>query len=322
MEKTLLSVLIVLGILFLCLGLGELVRSRRKSREFWLLGLGVRSRLGAGGMIVLSVAFFALAYGFYKTEALHHFLRSVGTSKSPEMDQYTQGLERSRVELETLKGRIDVLEKEKEDCQNIVRRQGQGLADKNDLTAEMKVSLGLRQKEITQLNKNLGETRQKLETLQQDYEKLRRDDEQTKGKLQDLDAKVADIQNEKVALQQKLDNGAKAADSEVKRLKEENLKSRNLVKDQERRTDLLRQGLQLHERNDWTLDQEVQRLSALITSQMDVSSPRQTDIARSIQRIQQIVREGQVVTKQTKAADAKMPEPAKDKPDPGTGKKN
>jgi chromosome segregation ATPase len=321
MEKTLLSFLIVLGILFLCLGFGEMMRSRKQPREFWLLGLGVRSKAGAWGLVLIAVAFFGLAYSFHKTEALHHLLRSVVAPSNVDLSAYTQILEKNRKELETLKAQVDTLATEKEDCQNIVRRQGLGLANKNDTAAEMKASLSLRQKEISTLTKTLGETRQKLEILQSDYEKLRQDDEQTNAKLQELDSKVALIQNEKLALQQKLDGALKTSDSELKRLREENLKNRALYKDQERRSDLLRQGLLLHERNDWTLDQEIQRLSTLISSQVDVNSPHQTDIARSIQRIQQVIRDGQVVTKQTKAADAKASDGTKDKTDSGAVKK-
>lgn len=321
MEKTLFFFLIVLGILFLCLGLGEVIRSRRKPREFWFLGLGVRSKAGAWCMVLIAAAFFGLAYSFHKTEALHHLWRSVVAPKSVDLSAYTQVLEQNRKELETLKIQVDTLAREKEDCQNIVQRQGLGLASKNDVSAELKASLGLRQKEISTLTKTLGETRQNLETLQSVYEKLRHDDDQRTSKLQELDSKVAQIQTEKIDLQQKLDSALKTNDTELKKLKEENLKSRALYKDQERRSDLLRQGLLLHERNDWTLDQEIQRLSTLISSQLDVNSPRQTEIARSIQRIQQVVRDGQVVTKQTKAAEAKFPEATKDKADPGPGKK-
>ena len=206
-----------------------------------------------------------------------------------DLSEYIQVLEQNRKELETLKVQSDTLAREKEDCQGIVRRQGLGLASKNDVAAELKASLSQRQKEISALTKTLGEARQKLEILQSDYEKLRLDDEQTIAKLQELDSKVSLIQTEKMALQQKLDSSLKTSDTELKRLKEENMKSRALYKDQERRSDLLRQGLLLHERNDWTLDQEVQRLSTLISSQLDVNSPRQTDIARSIQRIQQVL---------------------------------
>jgi len=321
MEKTLLIFLIVLGILFVCLGLGEMIRSRKQPREFWLLGLGVRSKVGAWCMVLIAAAFFGLAYSFHKTEALHHLLRSAVAPKNVDLSAYTQVLEQNRKELETLKVQVDTLAGEKEDCQNIVRRQGLGLADKNDVSAELKASLNLRQKEISTLTKTLGETRQKLEILQSDYQKFRQDDELTIAKLQELDSNVALIQNEKMALQKKLDSTLKASDSELKRLKEENLKSRALYLDQERRSELLRQGLLLHERNDWALEQEVQRLSTLISSQQDVNSPRQTDIARSLQRIQQVLRDGQVVTKQTKAADAKFPEAAKDKTDSGPGKK-
>jgi chromosome segregation ATPase len=321
MEKTLLAFLIVLGILFLCLGLGEMIRSRKQPREFWLLGLGVRSKAGAWCMVLIAAAFFGLAYSFHKTEILHHLLRSVVAPKDVDLRAYTQVLEKNQKELETLKVQVDILAREKEDCQSIVRRQGLGLASKNDMAAELKASLGLRQKEILTLTKTLGETRQKLEILQSDYEKLRHDDQLTIAKLQELDSKIALIQNEKIALQQKLDGTLKTTDSELKRLREENLKSRALYKDQERRSDLLRQGLLLHERNDWTLDQEVQRLSTLISSQIDVNSPRQTDIARAIQRIQQVIRDGQVVTRQTKTADEKFPEAAKDKTDSGPAKR-
>jgi chromosome segregation ATPase len=321
MEKTLLFFLIILGILFLCLGLGEMIRSRKQPREFWILGLGVRSKAGAWCMVLIAGAFFGLAYSFHKMEALHHLLRSAGITKNVDLSEYIQVLEQNRKELERLKVQSDTLAREKEDCQGIVRRQGLGLASKNDVAAELKASLSQRQKEISGLTKTSGEARQKLELLQNDYEKLRLDDEQTIAKLQELDSKVSLIQTEKMALQQKLDGSLKTSDTELKRLKEENMKSRALYKDQERRSDLLRQGLLLHERNDWTLEQEVQRLSTLISSQLDVNSPHQTDIARSIQRIQQVLRDGQVVTKQTKATDGKAPEAAKDKADPSPGKK-
>ena len=321
MEKILLSFLILLGILFLCLGLGEMIRSRKQPREFWLMGLGVRSKAGAWCMVLIAAAFFALAYSFQKTKPLHHLLQSVGAPKNEDVSESARTLDQSRRELESLKVQVDALAKEKEDCQNIVRRQGLGLASQNDVAEELKVSLGLRQKEISALTKTLGETRQKLEILQSDYQQVRQDNEQTTAKLQELDSKVAQIQNEKNALQQKLDSGLNMSDTELKRLKEENLKSRALYKDLERRSDLLRQGLLLHERNDWTLDQEIQRLSTLISSQLDVNSPRQTDIARSIQRIHQVIRDGQVVTKQTKAADANFPDAGKDKTDSGPGKK-
>ena len=81
MEKTLLFFLIILGILFLCLGLGEMIRSRKQPREFWILGLGVRSKAGAWCMVLIAGAFFGLAYSFHKTEALHRLLRSVGSTE-------------------------------------------------------------------------------------------------------------------------------------------------------------------------------------------------------------------------------------------------
>ena len=322
MEKTLLFFLLALGILFASLGIGEMIRSLKTPREFWLLGLGVRSRLGAWLMVVIAAAFFWLAYSFYKTETLHRLLRSVVAPEGEDFKQYSQLFEQNRKELETLKVQVDTLAREKEDCQSIVRRQGIGLASKNDVAAELKASLGLRQKEISGLEKDLGETRQRLESLQGENEKLRRDYTQTTGKVEELDSKIAEMQNEKTALQQKLEKGVKANDAEFKRLKDENVKTRALYKDQERRAELLRQGILLHERNDWALEQEVQRLSTLISSQLDANSPRLTDIARSIQRIQQVLRDGQVVTKQTKAVDSKQPaDIPKDKPDPSQEKK-
>lgn len=322
MEKPLLFFLLALGILFASLGIGEMIRSLKTPREFWLFGLGVRSRLGAWLMVIIAAAFFWLAYSFHRTEALHRLLRSVVAPESEDIKQYSQRLEQNRKELETLKVQVDSLTKEKEDCQNIVRRQGIGLASKNDVAGELKASLGLRQKEISGLEKDLGETRQRLESLQGEYEKLRRDYTQTTGKVEELDSKMAAIQDEKTSLQQKLDRSMKTNEAEFKRLKDENLKTRALYKDQERRADLLRQGILLHERNDWAMEQEVQRLSTLISSQFDANSPRLNDIARSIQRIQQVLRDGQVVTKQTKAADSKQPaDIPKENPDPRQEKK-
>ena len=48
----------------------------------------------------------------------------------------------------------------------------------------------------------------------------------------------------------------------------------------------------LREANDWALEQEIQRLANLLSDQPEVNTPRQTDIARSLQKINQVLREG------------------------------
>jgi hypothetical protein len=78
----------------------------------------------------------------------------------------------------------------------------------------------------------------------------------------------------------------------------------------------------LREANDWALEQEIQRLANLLSDQPELNSPRQTDISRSLQKINQVLREGTNLTKQAKVADSKPTQPGQKTVDPLATKKN
>lgn len=93
---------------------------------------------------------------------------------------------------------------------------------------------------------------------------------------------------------------------ESKSLREEIEKLKASHSDQRRRTDLLRQGLVSREANDWSLEQEIEKLANLISGEPDSSFSRQTDVARTLQRIHELLREGAALAQQAKAADTRL----------------
>ena len=144
---------------------------------------------------------------------------------------------------------------------------------------------------------------------------------QAKETVVRLESQMDVLQNEKVSLAAKLESSSKLSEADFQRLKEENTKLKVLYRDQDRRAGLLRQGLILREGNDWALEQEIQRLANLLSDQPEVNTPRQTDIARSLQKIYQVLREGQSLTKQAKIADNKPAGTTQAKPTAGPEKK-
>ena len=100
----------------------------------------------------------------------------------------------------------------------------------------------------------------------------------------------------------------------LKSLRDENAKVKSLIRDTERRNNLLQQGLSLLESNEWQLEQDVQRLANLLASRPDVNTSSQSEVPRAIQRIQQTLREGTAITRQTKAIQPFSPHQVQGKP--------
>jgi chromosome segregation ATPase len=297
-----LLLLVALGLAYL--GIGGLVRLRPERPEFWLLGLGVRSRVGAIKVLVVAALLFLLGYSVLRRGSIQRVLDPSQTISEEQFQSQRVELSRAKEQIEEYRNQISALSREKEACQEIVSRQGQGMAKTGDAAAELQANLSLRQREIAGLQSSLAKANEELAAMKNENERLVQAASSTKEQVEKLESRLDIMQNEKTSLALKLEAAAKASDSENSRLKEENSKLKAQYREQDRRARLLRQGLVLREANDWALEQEIQRLANLLSDQPEVNTPRQTDIARSLQKINQVLREGQELTKQAKVADS------------------
>ncbi len=313
MEKLVPYLLLIMGLGAAALGLGGLLRLRSDRPEFWILGLGVRTRAGAGKVLVVSALLLFLAYSTYRRGSIQPFLDPHPADLQQQLESQQQQVALARTQIEEFKVQVAALMQETNNCQQIVSKQGLGMANRNDAAAELRASLSSRQRDIAGLQAALGKTRTELEAFKVDHDALVQAAGQAKEKTVALESRMDVLKNEKDSLALKLDSLVKANDTEGQRLKEEINRLKAHYREQDRRADLLRQGLVLREANDWALEQEIQRLANLLAGQPEVNTPRQTDIARSLQKISQVLREGQALTKQAKTADSKPPSPALDK---------
>ena len=304
MDKIVPLLLLTLGTGGLYLGVAGLVRLRRDRTECWLFGLGVRSRIGALKVIVVAAALFFLSYTSYKRGSLTRMLQSSVTADQEIYLNLAHQLNKAEETLTSYRRQIGTLNQEKIDCQNMASRFEAGLANKDDISGELKSILAIRKKEIAGFESSLGKMRGDWNQLQQEYDQLALSYRQSQERSEKFESQLSSLQSEKASLEAKLSQVSSQTDLELKRLREENGKLRALSRDAERRSNLLRQGLSLREANDWQLEQEVQRLANLLARQPDVNTPAQNEISRAIQQVHQVVREGAALTKHAKAAEA------------------
>jgi chromosome segregation ATPase len=322
MEKLVPLLLLALGLGAAHLGVGGLIKLRPSRPEFWLFGLGVRTRLGAVKVLVVAIALLFLAYSFHRRGLITQILNPEEAVLREQNSALTRQLKEAEKSIKNYKGRMESLSQEKEECQRIVSRQGLGLANKDDVVGELRAALETGQKEIADLQGALGKINEEMSLLQKEHEQMSQAYDQTKEKVQQLDLQVDTVQNEKGSLVAQLEQNSNQNATELKGLREENGRLKALYRDEEHRASLLRQGLVLREANDWALEQEIQRLENLLSDQPELNSPRQTDISRALQKINQVLREGTNLTKQAKVADAKPTQPGQKAVDPlGTKKK-
>jgi chromosome segregation ATPase len=304
MEKLAPYLLLLMGMGAAYLAIGGLVRLRPERPEFWLFGMGVRSRAGAGKVLVVAVLLLLLGYSVLRRGSIQRVLDPSQPASEEQFESQNQQLIRANQQNEEFKNQVAALNREKEACQQIVSRQGMGLASTGDVAAELRASLSLRQREIGTLQSSLAKASDELTALRNDNGRLVESSSSSKEQVEQLESQLDVLKNEKTSLALKLETASKANESESLRLKEENGKLKAQYREQDRRARLLRQGLVLREANDWALEQEIQRLANLLSDQPEVNTPRQTDIARSLQKINQVLREGQGLTKQAKVADS------------------
>jgi chromosome segregation ATPase len=322
MEKLVPLLLLALGLGAAHLGVGGLIKLRPSKPEFWLFGLGVRTRLGAVKVLIVAIALLFLAYSFHRRGLMTQILNPEEAVLREQNNALTRQLEEAEESIKNYKGRMESLNQEKEECQRIVSRQGLGLSNKDDVVGELRATLETRQKEFADLQGALDKVKEEMSLLQKEHEQMSQAYDQSKEKVQQLDSQVDTLQKEKGDLAARLDQNSNQNATELKGLREENGKLKALYRDEEHRASLLRQGLVLREANDWALEQEIQRLANLLSDQPELNSPRQTDISRSLQKINQVLREGTNLTKQAKVADSKPTQPGQKTADPLTPKKN
>jgi chromosome segregation ATPase len=320
MERLAPYLLLLVGMGAAYLAVGGLVRLRPERPEFWLFGLGVRSRAGAGKVLVVAVLLLLLGYSAQRRGSIQRVLDPSQPAIDDQFESQTQQLIQANQQLEEYKNQMAALSREKEACQQIVSRQGLGLASTGDAAAELRANLSLRQREIGTLQSSLAKANDELTSIRSDHDRLVQSSNSAKEQIENLGSQIDVLKNEKASLALKLEAASKASESESSRLKEENGKLKAQYRDQDRRARLLRQGLVLREANDWALEQEIQRLANLLSDQPEVNTPRQTDIARSLQKINQVLREGQGLKKQAKVADSQPPGSDQDKPPAVPGK--
>jgi len=313
MERLAPYLLLLVGIGAAYLAVGGLVRLRPERPEFWLFGMGVRSRAGAGKVLVVAALLLLLGYSALRRGSIQRVLDFSQPVSDEQLESQRLQLIQVNQQLEETKNQMAALSREKEACQQIVSRQGLGLANTGDAAAELRVSLSLRQREIGTLQSSLAKANDELASIRSDNDRLVQSSNSAKEQMEKLESQMDVLKNEKTSLALKLEAASKASESENSRLKEENGKLKAQYRDQDRRARLLRQGLVLREANDWALEQEIQRLANLLSDQPEVNTPRQTDIARSLQKINQVLREGQGLTKQAKVADSQPPSSDQDK---------
>ena len=313
MERLAPYLLLLVGIGAAYLAVGGLVRLRPERPEFWLFGMGVRSRAGAGKVLVVAALLLLLGYSALRRGSIQRVLDFSEPVSDEQLESQRLQLIQVNQQLEETKNQMAALNREKEACQQIVSRQGLGLASTGDAAAELRASLNLRQREIGTLQSSLAKANDELASIRSDNDRLVQSSNSAKEQMEKLESQMDVLKNEKTSLALKLEAASKASESENSRLKEENGKLKAQYRDQDRRARLLRQGLVLREANDWALEQEIQRLANLLSDQPEVNTPRQTDIARSLQKINQVLREGQGLTKQAKVADSQPPGSDQDK---------
>jgi len=313
MERLAPYLLLLVGMGAAYLAVGGLVRLRPERPEFWLFGMGVRSRAGAGKVLVVAALLLLLGYSALRRGSIQRVLDFSQPVSDEQLESQRLQLIQVNQQLEETKNQMAALNREKEACQQIVSRQGLGLASTGDAAAELRASLSLRQREIGTLQSSLAKANDELAAIRSDNDRLVQSSNSAKEQMEKLESQMDVLKNEKTSLALKLEAASKASESENSRLKEENGKLKAQYRDQDRRARLLRQGLVLREANDWALEQEIQRLANLLSDQPEVNTPRQTDIARSLQKINQVLREGQGLTKQAKVADSQPPGSDQDK---------
>ncbi len=296
-------VLLLLGLGAAHLALGGLIRLGKEKPEFWLLGLGVRTRFGALKVLVVALAMLFLAYSFRQQGSLIRVLQPELVGAQEEARTQLARLEVASRSIQDLQTEVHRLRKQNQNYQRMVGRRENEL---DEQARSLQAALSQQQQEGAGFKESLARLNRMLETLQQEKERAVQDSRQVHRKLQSAESALALAQGNQENLKTELSQLTARKEQEAKGLREEIEKFKAYYRDEKRRTGLLRHGLVSREANDWSLEQEIEKLANLISDQPDVSFSRQTDIARTLQRIHELIREGTALAQQAKAAETRL----------------
>ena len=303
MEIVVPIVLLLLGLGAAHLALSGLIRLGKEKPEFWLFGLGVRSRFGALKVLVVALALLFLAYSFWQQGSLIRELRPELAGAQKEAKARSARLEVATRSLQDLKDQVQRLNEQKQEYQRIAGRRQTELAAQ---TKGRQAALRRQQQAAAGFKESLTELDRLLEILQQQKEAAVQDTHQVKRELRSVESRLALSRQGQDELRTALSRLTAEKQDELKDLREEIEKLKSSFRDEKRRTDLLRQGLISREANDWSLEQEIEKLANLISDEPDASFSRQTEIARTLQRIHELLRQGTALAQQAKAAETRL----------------
>ena len=300
MEIVVPIVLVLLGLGVSYLALGGLVRLGKERPEFWLFGLGVRSRFGALKVLLVALVLLSLAYSFWWQGSLIRELQPELEGALEETRDRSVRLAAVTRSLQDLRAQVRRLSEQKQRYQRIAgRRQTELAAQAKSLEA----ALHGQQQAAAGFQESLAELKRLLEALQRQKEAAVQDSLQLKQELRSAESRLALARQRQEELRGTLSRLTADKENESKNLQEEIRKLKASLSDQRRRTGLLREGLVSRESHDWSLEQEIEKLANLISGEPEASFSRQTDIARTLQRIHELLREGAALAQQAKAAE-------------------
>lgn len=299
-------VLVLLGLGALYLALGGLVRLGKERTEFWLFGLGVHSRLGALTLLAVAPALLFLAYSFWQQGSLIRGLRPELEGAQEEAKDRLARLEVASRSLQDLETQVRQLTEQKQEYQRIAGRR------RTELGAQAKsleAALQGQQQAAAGFRESLAELNRLLEALQRQKEAAVQDSLQLKQELRSAESRLDLVRQSQEELRGTLSRLTAEKQNESKSLQQEIRKLKASLSDQQRRTGLLREGLISREAHDWSLEQEIEKLANLVSGEPEASFSRQTDIARTLQRIHELLREGAALAQQAKAAETRLRRP-------------
>ncbi|MCY3757729.1 MAG: hypothetical protein OXG96_08405 [Acidobacteria bacterium] len=294
--------LVLLGLGALSLALGGLVRLGRERSEFRLFGLEVHSRLGALNVLAVALALLFLAYSSWRQDSLIRGLRPELEGAREEAKDRLARLEVATRSLQDLRAQVQKLTEQKQEFQRIAGRRQTELAAQGK---SLEAALHGQEQAAAGFRESLAELSRLLEALQRQKEAAVGDSLQLKQELRSAESRLDLARQSQEELRGSLSRLSAEKQNESKSLQEEIRKLRASLSDQQRRTGLLREGLISREAHDWSLEQEIEKLANLISDEPETSFSRQTDIARTLQRIHELLREGAALAQQAKAAETR-----------------
>lgn len=306
MEFVVPIVLVLLGLGASFLALGGLVRLGKERLEFRLLGLGVHNRLGALTVLAVALALLFLAYSSWRQDTLIRGLRPELEGAQEDAKDRLARLEAAGRSLQDLQAQIRQLTEQKQEYQRIAGRRRTELAAQ---AKSLEAVLQGQQQAAAGFRESLAELNRLLEALQRQKEAAVQDSVQLKQELRSAESRLDLARQSQEELKGTLSRLSAEKRNESKSLQEQVRKLKAALSDQQRRTGLLREGLVSREAHDWSLEQEIDKLANLISGEPEASFSLQTDIARTLQRIHELLREGAALAQQAKAAETRPRRP-------------